>query len=161
MNTNSFQRRHIGPNNVEQAKMLATINAKNLEQLIGETVPDNILLRSPLDLEPAMSEYEYLGHIKELSEKNKVFKSYIGLGYNEAIVPSVIQRNILENPGWYTAYTPYQAEIAQGRLEALLNYQTMICDLTGMELANASLLDEATAAAEAMTLLYDVRERAL
>ena len=160
MNTNSFQRRHIGPNNVEQAKMLATINAKNLEQLIDETVPDNILLRSPLDLEPAMSEYEYLGHIKELSEKNKVFKSYIGLGYNEAIVPSVIQRNILENPGWYTAYTPYQAEIAQGRLEALLNYQTMICDLTGMELANASLLDEATAAAEAMTLLYDVRERA-
>ena len=160
MNTNSFQRRHIGPNNLEQAKMLATINAKNLEQLIDETVPDNILLRSPLDLEPAMSEYEYLGHIKELSEKNKVFKSYIGLGYNEAIVPSVIQRNILENPGWYTAYTPYQAEIAQGRLEALLNYQTMICDLTGMELANASLLDEATAAAEAMTLLYDVRERA-
>ena len=160
MNTNSFQRRHIGPNNVEQAKMLATINAKNLEQLIDETVPDNILLRSPLDLEPAMSEYEYLGHIKELSEKNKVFKSYIGLGYNEAIIPSVIQRNILENPGWYTAYTPYQAEIAQGRLEALLNYQTMICDLTGMELANASLLDEATAAAEAMTLLYDVRERA-
>ena len=160
MNTNSFQRRHIGPNNVEQAKMLATINAKNLEQLIDETVPDNILLRSPLDLEPAMSEYEYLGHIKELSEKNKVYKSYIGLGYNEAIVPSVIQRNILENPGWYTAYTPYQAEIAQGRLEALLNYQTMICDLTGMELANASLLDEATAAAEAMALLYDVRERA-
>ena len=160
MNTNSFQRRHIGPNNAEQAKMLATINAKNLEQLIDETVPDNILLRSPLDLEPAMSEYEYLGHIKELSEKNKVYKSYIGLGYNEAIVPSVIQRNILENPGWYTAYTPYQAEIAQGRLEALLNYQTMICDLTGMELANASLLDEATAAAEAMALLYDVRERA-
>ena len=160
MNTNSFQRRHIGPNNAEQVKMLATINAKNLEQLIDETVPDNILLRSPLDLELAMSEYEYLGHIKELSEKNKVFKSYIGLGYNEAIVPSVIQRNILENPGWYTAYTPYQAEIAQGRLEALLNYQTMICDLTGMELANASLLDEATAAAEAMTLLYDVRERA-
>ena len=160
MNTNSFQRRHIGPNNAEQVKMLATINAKNLEQLIDETVPDNILLRSPLDLEPAMSEYEYLGHIKELSEKNKVFKSYIGLGYNEAITPSVIQRNILENPGWYTAYTPYQAEIAQGRLEALLNYQTMICDLTGMELANASLLDEATAAAEAMTLLYDVRERA-
>lgn len=160
MNTNSFQRRHIGPSNKEQAKMLATINAKNLEQLIDETVPDNILLSSPLDLEPAMSEYEYLAHIKELSEKNKVFKSYIGLGYNEAIVPSVIQRNILENPGWYTAYTPYQAEIAQGRLEALLNYQTMICDLTGMELANASLLDEATAAAEAMTLLYDVRERA-
>jgi glycine dehydrogenase len=160
MNTNLFQRRHIGPSNAEQTKMLATIKANNLEQLINETVPDNILLKSPLDLEPAMSEYEYLAHIKELSEKNKVYKSYIGLGYHEAIVPSVIQRNILENPGWYTAYTPYQAEIAQGRLEALLNYQTMICDLTGMELANASLLDESTAAAEAMALLYDVRERA-
>jgi glycine dehydrogenase len=160
MNTNSFQRRHIGPSNAEQEKMLTTIKAKNLEQLIDETVPSNILLKSPLDLEPAMSEYEYLSHIKELSEKNKVFKSYIGLGYHEAIVPSVIQRNILENPGWYTAYTPYQAEIAQGRLEALLNYQTMICDLTGMELANASLLDESTAAAEAMALLFDVRERA-
>jgi glycine dehydrogenase len=159
MNTNSFQRRHIGPNLKEQERMLSTINADNLEQLITETVPDNIRLKNELDLEPAMSEYEYLAHIKTLSEKNKVFKSYIGLGYHEAIVPSVIQRNILENPGWYTAYTPYQAEIAQGRLEALLNYQTMICDLTGMELANASLLDESTAAAEAMALLYDVRER--
>ncbi len=159
MNTNSFQGRHIGPNVSEQNEMLATIKASNLEQLISETVPDNIRLKNELDLEPALSEYEYLAHIKKLSEKNKVFKSYIGLGYHEAIVPSVIQRNILENPGWYTAYTPYQAEIAQGRLEALLNYQTMICDLTGMELANASLLDEATAAAEAMALLYDVRER--
>jgi glycine dehydrogenase len=159
MNTNLFQRRHIGPSKEEQATMLATIKAGSLEQLIDETVPENILLKEPLDLEPAMSEYQYLGHIKELSEKNKVFKSYIGLGYHEAIVPSVIQRNILENPGWYTAYTPYQAEIAQGRLEALLNYQTMICDLTGMELANASLLDESTAAAEAMALLFDVRER--
>jgi glycine dehydrogenase len=160
MNTNSFQRRHIGPSTGEQEKMLAVIKANNLAQLIDETVPDNILLKSPLDLAPAMSEYQYLAHIKTLSEKNKVFKSYIGLGYHEAIVPSVIQRNILENPGWYTAYTPYQAEIAQGRLEALLNYQTMICDLTGMKLANASLLDEATAAAEAMALLFDVRERA-
>jgi len=159
MNTNSFQNRHIGPNKKEQEKMLTTIKADTLEQLINETVPDNIRLKTPLDLDPAMSEYEYLSHIKELSEKNKVFKSYIGLGYHEAIVPSVIQRNILENPGWYTAYTPYQAEIAQGRLEALLNYQTMICDLTGMELANASLLDESTAAAEAMALLFDVRER--
>ncbi len=159
MNTNSFQRRHIGPNAKEQMQMLATIKAANIEQLITETVPDNIRLKNELDLEPALSEYEYLAHIKALSEKNKVFKSYIGLGYHEAIVPSVIQRNILENPGWYTAYTPYQAEIAQGRLEALLNYQTMICDLTGMELANASLLDESTAAAEAMALLYDVRER--
>ena len=160
MNTNSFQRRHIGPSVAEQEKMLATIKADSLAQLIDETVPDNIRLKSPLDLAPAMSEYQYLAHIKKLSEKNKVFKSYIGLGYHEAIVPSVIQRNILENPGWYTAYTPYQAEIAQGRLEALLNYQTMICDLTGMELANASLLDEATAAAEAMALLVDGRERA-
>ena len=160
MNTNSFQLRHIGPSNAEQEKMLATIKANSLEDLINETVPDNIRLKNPLDLEPAMSEYQYLAHIKELSEKNKVFKSYIGLGYHEAIVPSVIQRNILENPGWYTAYTPYQAEIAQGRLEALLNYQTMICDLTGMELANASLLDESTAAAEAMALLFDVRDRA-
>ncbi|MDA9968459.1 aminomethyl-transferring glycine dehydrogenase [Polaribacter sp.] len=159
MNTNSFQRRHIGPNIKEKDEMLATIKAANLEQLITETVPDNIRLKNELDLAPALSEHEYLAHIKKLSEKNKVFKSYIGLGYHEAIVPSVIQRNILENPGWYTAYTPYQAEIAQGRLEALLNYQTMICDLTGMELANASLLDESTAAAEAMALLHDVRER--
>ncbi|WP_159950610.1 aminomethyl-transferring glycine dehydrogenase [Polaribacter septentrionalilitoris] len=160
MNTNSFQLRHIGPNKEEQEKMLATIKANSLDQLILETVPDNIRLKEDLDLAPAMSEYEYLAHIKKLSEKNRVFKSYIGLGYHEAIVPSVIQRNILENPGWYTAYTPYQAEIAQGRLEALLNYQTMVCDLTGMELANASLLDESTAAAEAMALLFDVRERA-
>ena len=160
MNTNTFQLRHIGPNKSEREKMLQTINADSLEQLISETVPENIRLKEDLDLAPAMSEYEYLSHIKELSEKNKVFKSYIGLGYHEAIVPSVIQRNILENPGWYSAYTPYQAEIAQGRLEALLNFQTMVCDLTGMELANASLLDESTAAAEAMALLFDVRERA-
>ena len=160
MNTNLFQNRHIGPNKKEQKEMLSAIKADSLDQLIYETVPDDIRLENQLDLAPAKSEYEYLAHIKELSEKNKVFKSYIGLGYHEAIVPSVIQRNILENPGWYTAYTPYQAEIAQGRLEALLNFQTMICDLTGMELANASLLDESTAAAEAMALLYDVRERA-
>ncbi|QXP67067.1 aminomethyl-transferring glycine dehydrogenase [Polaribacter sp. AHE13PA] len=160
MNTNLFQNRHIGPNKEEQEKMLSTIKADNLDQLIYQTVPDDIRLKNELDLAPAKSEYEYLSHIKELSEKNKVFKSYIGLGYHEAIVPSVIQRNILENPGWYTAYTPYQAEIAQGRLEALLNFQTMVCDLTGMELANASLLDESTAAAEAMALLFDVRERA-
>ena len=159
MNTNSFQFRHIGSNKKEQDIMLSAIKVNSLEQLINETVPENIRLKNDLDLEPAMSEYEYLAHIKELSEKNKVFKSYIGLGYHESIVPSVIQRNIFENPGWYTAYTPYQAEIAQGRLEALLNYQTMICDLTGMELANASLLDEGTAAAEAMALLFDVRER--
>ena len=160
MNTNSFQLRHIGPNKKEQEKMLQTIKVDSLEQLINETIPNNIRLKEDLDLAPAMSEYEYLQHINELANKNKVFKSYIGLGYHESIVPSVIQRNILENPGWYTAYTPYQAEIAQGRLEALLNFQTMVCDLTGMELANASLLDESTAAAEAMALLFDVRERA-
>ena len=159
MNTNSFQNRHIGPSKKEQEKMLSALKIETLDQLIFETVPNDIRLKNELDLAPAMNEYEYLAHNKQLSEKNKVFKSYIGLGYHEAIVPSVIQRNILENPGWYTAYTPYQAEIAQGRLEALLNYQTMICDLTGMELANASLLDESTAAAEAMTLLFDVRER--
>ncbi|GFD93983.1 glycine dehydrogenase (aminomethyl-transferring) [Alteromonas sp. KUL156] len=160
MNTNSFQLRHIGPRVKDQDQMLQTIGIENLDQLIYETIPDDIRLQKELDLAPAMSEYEYLNHINELGAKNKVFKSYIGLGYHEAILPSVIQRNILENPGWYTAYTPYQAEIAQGRLEALLNYQTMICDLTGMELANASLLDESTAAAEAMALLFDVRERA-
>ena len=141
MNTNSFQLRHIGPRVKDQDQMLQTIGIESLDQLIYETIPDDIRLQKELDLAPAMSEYEYLNHINELGAKNKVFKSYIGLGYHEAILPSVIQRNILENPGWYTAYTPYQAEIAQGRLEALLNYQTMICDLTGMELANASLLD--------------------
>ena len=159
MNTNSFQRRHIGPDENEQKQMLDVIGIKSLDQLIKETIPEDIRLQKSLDLEDPMSEYEYLNHIEELSKKNKIFKSYIGLGYHEAIVPSVIKRNILENPGWYTAYTPYQAEISQGRLEALLNYQTMVCDLTGMELANASLLDESSAAAEAMALLFDVRER--
>ncbi len=160
MDTTSFQLRHIGPRENERQEMLKTIGVDSLEQLISETVPSHIRLQKPLDLAPAMSEYEYLNHINELGAKNKVFKSYIGLGYNEAILPSVIQRNILENPSWYTAYTPYQAEIAQGRLEALLNFQTVISDLTGMELANASLLDEGTAAAEAMGLLLSVRERA-
>jgi len=159
MNTNSFQRRHIGPNEKEQKEMLDAIGVESLEQLISETIPTDIRLKKSIELDAPVSEYEYLNHIEALSQKNKVFKSYIGLGYHEAILPSVIKRNILENPGWYTAYTPYQAEIAQGRLEALLNYQTMVCDLTGMELANASLLDESTAAAEAMALLYDVRER--
>lgn len=159
MNTYSFQRRHIGPSESEKEEMLKSIGVESLDQLISETIPDDIRLKNSIELDAPLSEYEYLHHIEELSKKNKVFKSYIGLGYHEAILPSVIKRNILENPGWYTAYTPYQAEIAQGRLEALLNYQTMVCDLTGMELANASLLDESTAAAEAMALLFDVRER--
>jgi glycine dehydrogenase len=131
----------------------------NLDQLISETVPENIRLKKELDLDTPMTEYEYLSHIQELGKKNKVFKSYIGLGYHPTIVPAVIQRNIFENPGWYTAYTPYQAEIAQGRLEAILNFQTTIIELTGMEIANASLLDEGTSAAEAMALLFDVRTR--
>ncbi len=159
MNTNAFALRHIGPNEADQHQMLQTIGVSSLDQLISETVPDDIRLKTGLNLDEPMTEYEYLNHILELSKKNKVFKSYIGLGYHPTIVPAVIQRNVLENPGWYTAYTPYQAEIAQGRLEALLNFQTMVTDLTGMELANASLLDESTAAAEAMSLLFAVRDR--
>ena len=159
MNTDAFVLRHIGPRQSDHKEMLETIGANSIDQLIQETIPDNIRLQKSLNLSPAMSEQEYLEHINALSAKNKVFKSYIGLGYNPTNLPAVIQRNILENPGWYTAYTPYQAEIAQGRLEALLNFQTMVTDLTGMEIANASLLDEGTAAAEAMALLFAVRER--
>ncbi|RZS99910.1 aminomethyl-transferring glycine dehydrogenase [Aquimarina brevivitae] len=160
MQTDSFKLRHIGPSKKDLELMLKTVNVESMEQLIFETVPDDILLKHPLNLPSAMSEQEYANHIHALSADNKMFKSYIGLGYHESCLPAVIQRNILENPGWYTAYTPYQAEIAQGRLEALLNFQTMISDLTGMELANASLLDESTSAAEAMTMLFAVRSRA-
>ncbi|MTE28002.1 aminomethyl-transferring glycine dehydrogenase [Winogradskyella ouciana] len=160
MDTTSFALRHIGPSSQEQKDMLNTIGVSSMDQLVSETIPAGIRLEKDLDLEPAMSEQEYLNHINKLSQLNKVYKSYIGLGYHPSNMPAVIQRNILENPGWYTAYTPYQAEIAQGRLEALLNFQTMIIDLTGMEIANASLLDESTAAAEAMSLLFAVRDRA-
>ncbi len=160
MNTNAFALRHIGPREHDINQMLQTVGAESIEQLIAETIPANIRLKNDLNLDPAMTEYEYATHINNLSKLNKTFKTYIGLGYHPTILPAVIQRNILENPGWYTAYTPYQAEIAQGRLEALLNFQTMITDLTGMEIANASLLDESTAAAEAMSLLFAVRERA-
>ncbi|MCK5400188.1 MAG: glycine dehydrogenase (aminomethyl-transferring), partial [Flavobacteriaceae bacterium] len=159
MNTDSFQIRHIGPRKSDQNEMLKTIGIDTLDQLINETIPDNIRLKSDLNLDKSLSEQEFLTHIHDLASKNKIFKSYIGLGYHPTILPAVIQRNILENPGWYTAYTPYQAEIAQGRLEALLNFQTMITDLTGMEIANASLLDESTASAEAMAMLFSVRER--
>ena len=159
MKTDVFALRHIGIQEEEQSQMLKTVSVENLDQLILETIPADIRLKKALDLAPAMSEHEYLSHIEILSQKNKVFKTYIGQGYHQSITPSVIKRNILENPGWYTAYTPYQAEIAQGRLEALINFQTMVCELTGMDLANASLLDESTAAAEAMTMLYDVRTR--
>ena len=160
MNTDSFAQRHIGPRKSDLQKMFKTIGVSSMEELIDQTIPDDIILPKRLSLKPAMTELEYLEHNGELASKNILFKTYIGLGYHNTILPPVIQRNILENPGWYTAYTPYQAEIAQGRLEALLNFQTMVCDLTGMELANASLLDEATAAAEAMALLFALRDRA-
>lgn len=159
MNTDVFSSRHIGITDKDLPQMLSSIGARSLEALIDQTIPEDIRSQEQLQLDPAMSEFEFQQHIHALSKKNKVFKNYIGLGYHPSILPAVIQRNILENPGWYTAYTPYQAEIAQGRLEALINYQTMICDLTGMPLANASLLDESTAAAEAMTMLFDVRSR--
>ena len=159
MRTDVFASRHIGIGKEDLQQMLKAVEVENLEQLIQETIPEEIRLNQPLQLDHPMSEHKFLAHIQELSEKNRVFRSYIGLGYHESLTPSVIKRNILENPGWYTAYTPYQAEIAQGRLEALLNFQTVVTDLTGMELANASLLDESTAAAEAMTMLFDVRSR--
>lgn len=159
MKTDVFALRHIGIREEDLKHMFNTVDVENLEQLIFETIPEDIRLKEPLKLDAPMSEHSFLAHIEELSKKNKVFRTYIGLGYHESHTPSVIKRNILENPGWYTAYTPYQAEIAQGRLEALLNFQTVITDLTGMELANASLLDESTAAAEAMTMLFDVRNR--
>ena len=159
MRTDAFALRHIGPRETDLNLMLKTIGVDSLDQLIHETIPSDIRLKSELQLDEPMTEFEYLNHIQELGSKNKVFKSYIGLGYHPTAIPAVIQRNIFENPGWYTAYTPYQAEIAQGRLEAILNYQTTIIELTGMEIANASLLDEGTAAAEAMALLFDVRTR--
>ena len=159
MKTDAFALRHIGPSENDLQHMLKTIGAETMDQLIFETIPNDIRLKSDLDLEPAMTEFEFSNHIKLLGDKNKMFQSYIGLGYNQAIIPAVIQRNVFENPGWYTAYTPYQAEIAQGRLEAILNFQTMVIELSGMEIANASLLDEGTSAAEAMALLFDVRSR--
>jgi glycine dehydrogenase len=159
MNTSDFSLRHIGTKQKNETHMLKTIGVDSLEQLIHETIPNDIKLKNPLKLDKPLSEYDYLNHIHALGNENKLFKNYIGLGYHPTITPAVIQRNIFENPGWYTAYTPYQAEIAQGRLEAILNYQTTVIELTGMEIANASLLDEGTAAAEAMALLFDVRNR--
>lgn len=153
--SNEFVNRHIGPDATDTKKMLKKIGADSLDQLIDNTVPASIRMDKPLNIPSAMSEHEYLKHIKEVSLKNKVFKNYIGQGYYDTITPSVILRNIFENPGWYTQYTPYQAEISQGRLESLLNFQTMISDLTGLPIANASLLDEATAAAEAMTMFFN------
>src|SRR6185312_4363538 len=148
----SFVRRHIGPSPRDVATMLEAVGAKSLGDLMSETLPDSIRQKAPLDLGTALSETEALSHMGELAAQNQLFTSLIGQGYSGTILPAVIQRNILENPAWYTAYTPYQAEISQGRLEALFNFQTMICDLTGLDIANASLLDEATAVAEAMAL---------
>lgn len=155
----AFSSRHIGPDNAEKTAMLEQIGVQSIRELIDKTIPAPIRLNGELNIGDAMSEQEYLQHITALGKKNQVFKSFIGLGYNETITPSVILRNVLENPGWYTAYTPYQAEISQGRLEALLNFQTMVIELTGMEIANASLLDEATAASEAMIMFYNSRSR--
>jgi len=155
-----FIGRHIGPNEKETQDMLATIGVNSVEELISKTVPQAIRLKAPLNTGEPMSEFEYLKHIKTLAQQNKVFQNHIGMGYYGTIVPSVILRNVFENPGWYTQYTPYQAEIAQGRLESLLNFQTMVSDLTGLPIANASLLDEGTAAAEAMAMLFSHKNKA-
>ncbi len=152
-----FVHRHIGPSAADLGEMLGAAGAASLDALVDEAIPSSIRLAAPIDLPPAETEYEYLQRLTAVARGNRVLRSYIGLGYHDTITPSVIRRMVLENPGWYTPYTPYQAEIAQGRLESLLNFQTMVADLTGMEVANASLLDEATAAAEAMTLLHRVR----
>src|SRR6266436_5060983 len=153
---NSFARRHIGPNEEEVRVMLRELGFEDLDSLVQAAVPRNIQLDRDLNLPKAKSEMDALAELRAISRKNKVARSFIGCGYSDCITPPVIQRNILENPGWYTAYTPYQAELAQGRLEALLNFQQMMMDLTGLEIANASLLDEATSAAEAMALCHAV-----
>ena len=153
----TFARRHIGPSPEEIEQMLALLGFPSLDALVDDAIPAEIRLREPLKLPAPRGEHELLAELKAIMSKNKVYRSYIGMGYHDCIMPPVIQRNILENPGWYTAYTPYQAEISQGRLEALLNFQTMVMDLTGMEIANASLLDEATAAAEAMTMCHGLQ----
>ena len=158
-NANEFAGRHLGVNESEITDMLKSIGVKSLDQLIDETIPPAIRRKGKLKLPAAQTEFQYLTELKKVADKNKVFKSYIGQGYNDTITPSVILRGVFQNPGWYTQYTPYQAEIAQGRLEGLLNFQTMVSDLTGLPIANASLLDEATAAAEAMAMFYSVKNK--
>ena len=160
MAIDKFVSRHIGPRNNDIQEMLKVIGVPSLDILIDQTIPSNIRLDKPLNLPNGLTEREYYRKIMKLAKKNKVFNTYIGMGWYDTITPAVILRNILENPVWYTSYTPYQAEISQGRLEALLNYQTMVCEMTAMPLANASLLDEATAAAEAMHMMYALRSRA-
>ena len=159
MISDDFSSRHIGPSDKDIKKMLDIMGLDSIEKLLNETIPKTIRLKEPLKIPNGIGEHEFAREIRKLSEENKIFDCYIGLGYNPTILPGVIQRNILENPGWYTSYTPYQAEIAQGRLEALFNFQTMVCDLTKMDLANASLLDEGTAAAEAMIMLFNNRNK--
>ncbi len=159
MITNNFAKRHNGPQAQDIQKMLDVIGVSSIDELIDKTIPSSIRFKSPLNLEQGMNEFEFISHMKDLASKNKVYKSYIGMGYYNTITPGVLQRNILENPGWYTAYTPYQAEISQGRLEALFNFQTTVCSLTAMPIANASMLDEATAAAEAMLMFFGSRSR--
>jgi glycine dehydrogenase len=155
MNTNSsFARRHIGPGPEDTSRLLDTVGVASLDSLIRETIPESIRLRTPLRLPPALSEHDLIEELRRMAGRNRLFKTYIGMGYYGTLTPAVIQRNVLENPAWYTSYTPYQAEISQGRLEALLNYQTMVVDLTAMDMANASLLDEGTAAAEAMHMFH-------
>src|SRR6478672_1613321 len=156
----SFVARHVGPSDAEVAKMLETLGYSSLDELIDATVPERIRARAPLSLPAPLTEAEVLAQLRTMATKNRINRSFIGMGYSDCITPPVIQRNVIEDPGWYTAYTPYQAEIAQGRLEALPNFQTVVIDLTGLEIANASLLDEATAAAEAMTMSYAVKGNA-
>ena len=160
MKTDLLASRHIGINEEDTAVMLRKIGVDSLDELINKTIPANIRLKEPLALAKPLTEYEFGKHIADLASKNKLYTTYIGLGWYNTITPAVIQRNVFENPVWYTSYTPYQTEVSQGRLEALMNFQTAVCDLTAMPLANCSLLDEATAAAEAVTMMYALRSRA-
>ena len=159
MNTVDFKFRHNGINEAEKAKMLETLGVSSIEELIDQTIPADIRLKKPLALPKALSEQEYAEEIAQIASQNRVFASYIGMGWYDTITPAAIYRNVFENPVWYTSYTPYQAEISQGRLEALLNFQTVISDLTALPLSNCSLLDEATAAGEAATMMYGLRSR--
>jgi glycine dehydrogenase len=153
----TFARRHLGSSTEDVSAMLDSLGIENLDELVDRALPPDIRLQEPLDLPTAASESETLAELRRIASRNRVFRSFIGQGYYPTLTPTVILRNILENPGWYTQYTPYQAEISQGRLEALLNFQTMVADLTGLEITNASLLDEATAAAEAMTMAFGIK----
>ncbi len=157
--TDFLTNRHIGISESDEEKMLQTIGVKSLDELVEQTIPSNIRLTEKIELPEPLTERQYSEHIAELGAKNKIFTSYIGQGWYDTCTPAVIQRNVFENPSWYTSYTPYQAEISQGRLEALLIFQTMIADLTGLPIANASLLDEGTAAAEAMIMAFNSRSR--